>query len=693
MRLWGLGGKKRAAASNPPPRSTPGLPASTLRRPENGAPHVVAARVDLFAVEDYASSPEKEHDVPSPPPFETRSAQGSTDAVSWDASYRRTDPIPLWGTSPDALARRIELLTDEMHQLSARLIATQATALEAGQEAKALRLRARGESGRLTVLAWAHPDPNIRREAEAQKHRLALAEAEINAASRVLDGMSLAQIRLIGAATARQEVLVKAIHDSARAPIYVPLTSEDAASLPASMIDHRPDGAWVTTSARQLANRHGGLPTSPGAARIWQVAEADFSRRARPLWAEFLAECHDGVQLSGARTVAADTLEHSLRMGIGTVGSADTTREFLRSLREAAQPYAEREEAAMLAHKQQSHPAATRVEPWEVTRLANESSAPLSAIDYAEIAEHLEPMNVQGRLLAAMSGMLGTSLDLVPDERLWHSSVYALELTRGPKVFGKIHVDFEAREGKRDGAWAINLSTGRDERAVALLGTLGIHLEDGRAVIEAEGLKDLAHELAHALSLLLEQERKGRVEGDAAELISIFFEKWVLRTDVLRYITTTRDGRALSDEVLARLQRTAQYPGLSSLYGNATHNAAALELFTHPEGQLDLDRIRDGLGDTAVSRAFSSDLLLLADEFVLELGPTAVRYAKARVAAENLLAQFPDGQGLSPTIGQRLSKQVIESAGTWEQGIEEFIGGPISLEPVKQRLEREAQGA
>ena len=156
---------------------------------------------------------------------------------------------------------------------------------------------------------------------------------------------------------------------------------------------------------------------------------------------------------------------------------------------------------------------------------------------------------------------------------VWDPSVSVYQIYRKGKLIGRIYLDLESREGKRDGAWMDEWvvhhedEKGRKVHPVAfIVANFSPSSEDIPSLLRPYDVETLFHEMGHALHHLLSEVKEPFVSGisgvewDAVEFPSQFLEKFAYEPSVLKtFAYHYKTDHSLPDEMIKKLKSSKNF--------------------------------------------------------------------------------------------------------------------------------------
>jgi len=156
---------------------------------------------------------------------------------------------------------------------------------------------------------------------------------------------------------------------------------------------------------------------------------------------------------------------------------------------------------------------------------------------------------------------------------VWHPSVNVYHIYRKNKLIGRLYLDLEAREGKRDGAWMDEwVVHHQDEKGniikpvAFIVANFSPSSEDIPSLLRPYDVETLFHEMGHALHHLLSEVKEPFVSGisgvewDAVEFPSQFLEKFAYEPSVLKtFAYHYKTGQPIPDDMINKLKNSKNF--------------------------------------------------------------------------------------------------------------------------------------
>ncbi len=190
--------------------------------------------------------------------------------------------------------------------------------------------------------------------------------------------------------------------------------------------------------------------------------------------------------------------------------------------------------------------------------------------------EDFRPYFEKNRVIRGLFGFLNRLFKLDFEEidvPVWHPSVSVYHIYRKGKLIGRIYLDLESREGKRDGAWMDEWVVHHEDEKGRIINPVAFIVanfspssKDIPSLLRPYDVETLFHEMGHALHHLLSEVKEPFVSGisgvewDAVEFPSQFLEKFAYEPSVLKtFAYHYKTDQPLPDEMIKKLKNSKNF--------------------------------------------------------------------------------------------------------------------------------------
>ncbi|ACO03414.1 MAG TPA: M3 family peptidase [Persephonella sp.] len=231
-------------------------------------------------------------------------------------------------------------------------------------------------------------------------------------------------------------------------------------------------------------------------------------------------------------------------------------------------------------------------------------------VDDEEYKPYFEKNSVVEGLFKFLNRFLKLDFEKV-DVPVWDETVDVYHIYRKGSLIGRLYLDLEAREGKRDGAWMDEwVSHHEDEKGniippvAFIVANFSPSTDKNPSLLRPYDVETLFHEMGHALHHLLSEVKEPFVSGiagvewDAVEFPSQFFEKFAYDREVLKlFAKHYRTGEPMPEEMMDRLKNAKNFQSALAmvrqlefaLFDMLIH----LDRYTAEDVQKILDQVRE----------------------------------------------------------------------------------------------------
>jgi oligopeptidase A len=639
--------------------------------------------------------------------------------------------------TPDSVTRATDAGLAEAERLIAAVVAGE------GPRTYDTTIRPLGEAaaavwaadGRGSSIGYVHPDPAVRDAANAaeeriQKWRAGLARRDDLAAAilayadtdeaAALEGSQrnaldlwLRDIRRAGrglAASDREEFA--ALRDRI-ADLCVTfarnlgdwrddlvLSEGDLEGLPQSFIDRLPAGP--EPGSRLLASGYATtFPFIEQSPRrdLREAAIAKYYSRAAALNAPVLAEIV-AARRRAAAILGADSWSQFANEARMSGGRAEVMA-FLEGLVKPLQSLAAEEREAMReAFRADGFGDDLLLSDWMHLHERQRASA---GVDFERLADYFPVDGLLERMVALLGGVFGVAISAVSGASVWHPDVrvYRIDDTATGEHLTDVYLDLFARDGKRPGGWMQPLrlpdnTPGRPRRpaVIQLVLNFAAPAGNGPTLLRHDDVVGLIHEFGHVLEFGLARNDGAMVtdswmELDFVEAPSQIMEHWAWSPAVIQQLGRHHaTGEPPPDELVAGLP-AARRLNIGSYTLFFFIFRSLVDQYLHgPEPVDAMDAYRRGFAVTGFPFMEGTFQPGTFDHIVGIYDAGFYSYIWAQVFGDDMFSAFRDGGLLSPDVGARYRREVLEPS--WgvpgRRRVENFLGRPPSDRAFLERL-------
>ncbi|WP_456392522.1 M3 family metallopeptidase [Persephonella sp.] len=260
-----------------------------------------------------------------------------------------------------------------------------------------------------------------------------------------------------------------------------------------------------------------------------------------------------------------------LSLATKMAGSPQQVIDFLRELAEKSKPQAIREYEELNEFAKE-HGLEGDVQAYDFAYYSEKLKKEKFSVNDEDYKPYFEKGKVVEGLFGFLNRLFGLEFEKV-DVPVWHPSVDVFHIYRKGNLIGRIYLDLEAREGKRDGAWMDEWVThhidleGKKVHPVAFI-VANFSPADGEtpSLLRPYDVETLFHEMGHALHHLVSQVEEPFVSGisgvewDAVEFPSQFLEKFAYEPSILKtFAYHYRTGEPIKEELLTKLKESKNF--------------------------------------------------------------------------------------------------------------------------------------
>ncbi|NPA52991.1 MAG: M3 family metallopeptidase [Aquificae bacterium] len=274
---------------------------------------------------------------------------------------------------------------------------------------------------------------------------------------------------------------------------------------------------------------------------------------------------HEKANLLGFKNYAELSLKKKM------ASSPEEVLSFLKELAKKSKPKAE-EEFQQLKEFAKKHGLNDEFQAYDLSYYTEKLKKETLNINEEEFKPYFEKNKVIEGLFEFLNKLFKLQFKKV-NTSVWHEKVDVYDLYKNDKLIGRLYMDLEAREGKRDGAWMDEWVTHcTDEECNTILPIAFIvanfspSTEELPSLLRHYDVVTLFHEMGHALHHLLSEVEEPFVSGisgvewDAVEFPSQFLENFAYDKEVLSlFAKHYKTGEPLPKDKIEKLQKLRNF--------------------------------------------------------------------------------------------------------------------------------------
>jgi len=452
---------------------------------------------------------------------------------------------------------------------------------------------------------------------------------------------------------------------------------EELKGLPKSFIgrlERIPDGRVLVPVDKESYGKVMRQAVNPGLRRrLYYRKQKEAAKENLPILKKALTLRHEKARLLGYRNFAELALEGRM---------AKTPKQvwrFLQRLRRLLIGAAGPEREEVLERKRRDKPKAEKLYPWDTAYYGSKLFKERLNLEPKRTRAYFPLSHVLAESLKIYEELLGIRFEPVTVE-VWHPEVRAYDIrdAASGERLARVYLDLFARPGKRGGAAAFTLVSGRElpdggyREPVSAVSASFHNPAPGRpALLYHHEVKTLFHELGHVMHQTLTAARHWRfassaVARDFVEGPSQMMENFIWKPEVLKRLSghyqdpTRKLPRALLDKLLA----TRSYHAAGAALSQAA--LAAMDLAFHSAAPKDVLKVY-----RRVRKFFTGEEPDHASRFPARFrhgmrGYSAGYYGYlwSRVFAQDIFSEFEAGGLISAEVGSRYRSIILENGGS-----------------------------
>lgn len=349
--------------------------------------------------------------------------------------------------------------------------------------------------------------------------------------------------------------------------------------------------------------------------------------------------------------------------------------------------------AKLLKFKQESIPAATSLDQWDISFYSNQLQKRDYSLDKEKIREYFPADVVIAGMFQVYSKMLGVHFEQVKDTQVWAENVqlYAIYDNADNHLIGHFYTDFFPREGKygHAAAWQLisgyELADGSYKKTVsAIVANLTPPMNGKPSLLDHDDVETIFHEFGHVMHETLTKAKYGSMSGasvaqDFVEAPSQMLENWVWNKEVLQSISGhyLNHAEKLPTELLEKMLEVQSFNRGMRYTKQLLYALYDMTLHTQDQA-VDVNQVYTDLYKEIIGQEPLAGQQFPASFGHLMGGYDAGYYGYlwSEVYAQDMFTMFPEKDVTSPEVGERYRKIILESGGMKEalELLIEFLG-------------------
>ncbi|MBI5209831.1 MAG: Zn-dependent oligopeptidase [Elusimicrobia bacterium] len=405
-----------------------------------------------------------------------------------------------------------------------------------------------------------------------------------------------------------------------------------------------------------------------------------------PILGETLALRREESLLLGRQDFAHLVIEERMAK------TPEKVKTFLERIKDLLKGPAEAEYQALLETKRQDDPAAESVPGWDRSYYANKLKQKLFSFDSEEVRQYFPVEQVIKGTLEVYQELLGVRFrELASDA--WHKDARLFEVidAASGRSVAYFYLDLHPRENKYGHAAQFTLRKGRalpdgsyQKPVGAVVANFSKPTPDKPALLTLGEVETLFHELGHCMHETLTQVKLGSYAGasvawDFVETPSQMMENFVWQPEVLRRISGHYQdpSRKLPEELLKKMVAARNFLAATSHLWNAA--LAAVDLAYHTlTGPFDpaavYREVFEAFGLKVIEPGTHPEAAF--DHIMGGYAAGYYGYIWSEVYAQDIFSVFKKAGVLSPEVGMRYRKAILERGSSVDEGrlLRDFLG-------------------
>jgi len=383
------------------------------------------------------------------------------------------------------------------------------------------------------------------------------------------------------------------------------------------------------------------------------------------------------------------------------IKSPANSGEFIDKLADLARPIAERDKQELLEFKKTLVPDATAIDPWEKHYIKRLAKAAKYNYSQEEVRRYFEIDKVRQGILETSSRLYGIEFKPVEGEKFWHESVQVFDVFENGERIGRIHLDLFPRENKFKSFAMFPMVGGVDGIRISQGAIVGNFPDpsksQGPALVDHYDVVTFFHEFGHLMHHILSgKQRYMRFSGtatewDFVEVPSQLYEEWAWDHDVLKTFATDSEGKAIPEELVAKVQASDNFAKGLQVQQQMYYAALSRGLYvTDPEG-IDIEKF-----NKEVCAKYSPWPYVEGTHFIegfshlIGYSSNYYTYMWSLVIAKDMVSPFKAKGMMDLETSTAYRKAVLGAGGSNDAAelVKVFLGREFQFEAFKSWLEK-----
>src|SRR5579859_1493774 len=399
-----------------------------------------------------------------------------------------------------------------------------------------------------------------------------------------------------------------------------------------------------------------------------------------------LAKRYELAQLLGypnyAELITADKM----------IGNAQHVAQFLDEVDQAATAAAQRDQALMLAEQKKIDPAATSVNAWDSSYIANIIQKEKFDVDAGVVRQYFTYDKARTGIFQLLHDLFGA--DIRPWKTpVWDPSVTAWELYDHGRLIGQFYLDMSPRKGKFTHAETSMVRTGMAGRQIPI-GLLICNFP-AEGPMDHSDVTTFLHEFGHLIHFLYSghqdyaAQSMPKVQWDFVEAPSQMLEEWTWDYDTLKRFASNAEGQPIPQELVTKMNAGRHFGEAGSWKRQIAYAAVSLNYHNRP-ADFDLTTLWKQEYDRYSLTPYVEGTHPYASFGHLN-GYSAVYYTYvwSKAIALDLFTRFNSAGIRDPKTAMAYRTRVLDPGAVVDAGdlIKDFLGRDMSTAALKSELQ------
>jgi thimet oligopeptidase len=376
--------------------------------------------------------------------------------------------------------------------------------------------------------------------------------------------------------------------------------------------------------------------------------------------------------------------------------------DFIRQVKDASQPLAQREFEMLLAEKQKTQPGAREITDYERAYLSELVRRNQYDFDSESVRQYFPFMQVKQGILDSAADLFHVRFQQEPGVPSWDPSVETWIVLDNGKPIGRFYLDMHPRAGKFSHAEMVPVLDGvrgKQLPEAILVCNFPAPTASDPGLMDYGDVQVFFHEFGHLMHHILggQQQWAGitgiTMESDFVEAPSQMLEEWIRSPQVLaKFARNYKTGEPIPAELVARMNRASAFGRGGWVEDQNSYTAISYDIYRVKPEDVNLDTI------TLADRQSYTHVIPTPDTHMWASFGHLGGYSSAyytylwdKVIAEDFFQQFDTNNLLAGDAPMKYRRVVLEPGGSMSANdlVKNFLGRPANMAALQKWMGEE----